>query len=126
MLDYIYKCKQDCIYFKSAVPDAYPPNIVARAMSSTSIQLQWRPLLPPAPTNGLIIGYEVKYAEKSAVPKIWMSYNIPGVGNRLPTISDLRKYTKYDFKVAAKTSKGSGVFSPVVEMETFEDSKNPK
>ena len=92
-------------------------------MSSTSIQLQWSPLLESAPTNGLIKGYEVKYAEKKAVPKIWIPYDIIGAGNRLPTISDLRKYTVYEFKVAAKTSKGSGVFSPVMEMKTLEDSK---
>ena len=109
------------ILYYPPVPEAYPSGLYAITVSSTSIKVGWNALLFTDPKNGHIVGYEVKYAIKDAVPKTWVSYHANGAGSRLNTIGNLKKYTTYEFRVAAKTSKGSGVFSPVVERRTNED-----
>ena len=63
----------------------------------------------------------MQYSIKDAAPKTWASHHVTGA--RLTRIRGLKNYTTYEFRVAAKTSKGSGVFSPVVERRTFENGK---
>ena len=73
--------------------------------------------------NGIGIGYEVQYKLKGASGN-WTSALLNGIGNRLYLAHHLLKYRVYEFKVAARTSKGSGAFSSIVEERTMEDGKN--
>ena len=73
--------------------------------------------------NGICNGYEVQYAVKDLVPKNWTSVIIAGANNKMLLPTDLEEYTTYEFKIAGRTSKGSGVFSGRVEEKTKEDSK---
>lgn len=102
------------------VPEAYPTGLYAIAESSNKIRVGWNALSSSDPKNGIIRGYEVRYAAKNAVPKTWTPYHVIG-SSRLERIRGLKNYTTYEFRVAAKTSKGSGVFSPLVERRTLEN-----
>lgn len=71
--------------------------------------------------NGIITGYRIRYTEKNWLPKIWQYFDIGKPSTRLVTLQPLKKYTIYEFSVAANTSAGAGVYSPAVEMRTKED-----
>ena len=73
--------------------------------------------------NGICNGYEVQYAIKDLLPKNWTSVIIVDQINKMFLPTDLEEYTTYEFKVAGRTSKGSGVFSTPVEEKTKEDSE---
>ena len=74
--------------------------------------------------NGIGLGYEVQYRLKDASGN-WTSKLLSGSSNRQHLADDLLKYRVYEFKVAARTSKGSGPFSPVKEERTKEDGMYP-
>ena len=103
------------------MPDVAPPNIVAAKQTSTKIKVSWRTYIDPTLWNGIGVGWEVIYTAKDASPKNWTSAILNGLGNRQFYAQNLREYTYYEFKVAGRTSKGSGVFSAVVEERTKED-----
>ena len=69
-------------------------------------------------TNGLIVGYRVRYARKDESPRVWLYQDTL---NRNVFVNSLEQYTIYAFSIAAKTSKGAGVYSPLVEERTMED-----
>ena len=73
--------------------------------------------------NGIGLGFEVQYMLKSSEASNWTSYLTTGISNRQYYANNLLKYRIYKFRVAARTSKGSGPFSSVVEERTKEDSK---
>ena len=102
------------------VPEYDPPNVVAVTRSSTSIKVTWGMFTDKTVWNGIGLGYEVQYKLKSESVN-WTSALINGTQNRLYLAHDLLKYRVYQWKVAARTSKGSGPFSPVVEERTMED-----
>ncbi len=60
---------------------------------------------------------------KDANPKTYSHIDITGIGNRQKIVTSLLKYTVYEFQIAGRTSKGSGVYSAVVEERTKEDGK---
>ena len=105
------------------VPDTGPPNFAAQKRSSTSIRVTWNIFSDNSLWNGIGIGYEVQYKLKSASGS-WTSALLNGIGNRQYLAGDLLKYRVYEFKVAARTSKGSGAFSSIVEERTMEDGKH--
>ena len=87
-------------------------------MTSSSIKLSWGALLGNLRTNGIIVGYRARYAIKGVSSRVWSYQDTQA---RSITISNLKKYTVYEFSVAANTSKGAGVFSSLVEERTKED-----
>ena len=104
-----------------AVPEAAPPNLVLDARLSTSIKCQWGSFSNLSLWNGVGIGYEVQYRLKGAQTRNWTSVKINGTSNRQHIATGLLKYRLYEFKVAGRTIKGSGVFSEVKEERTMED-----
>ena len=106
--------------FFPSVPDSAPPNIVLEKKSSTSIKVKWDTLSSLSLWNGIPAGYEVQFRLKDAGSSSWTSVVI---SERQYTTTGLLKYRIYEFKVAARTSKGSGVFSSIKEERTMEDSK---
>ena len=100
------------------MPEDYPPNLSATKQSSTSIKLMWGSLPLNSRKNGVIIGYRIRYSEKESSPKVWMNRDST---SRIFTVDNLKKYKLYEIGIAAKTSKGVGVYSPSVEERTKED-----
>ena len=105
------------------MPEDYPPGLSATTMSSTSIKLIWSFLTADLRANGIIVGYSIRYMVKGTSPPLWMYKNIIGSQIRIDTINSLKKYAIYEFCVAAKTSVGTGVYSPAVEKRTDEDGR---
>ena len=102
------------------VPGDYPPNLAAVKKSSNSVQLTWDALSGDAKKHGNITGYTVKYRIRGS--QTWL-YVKSTSQNRM--FDSLKMYAVYEFSVAASTSKGVGVYSPVVGEMTGEDGKPP-
>ena len=85
------------------------------------MNVNWQHLVDVKLLRGIRAGYEVIYAIKNVLPKNWTSVIIAENVNRL-LITSLEEYTEYEVKVAARTSKGSGVFSSAYTVKTREDS----
>ena len=113
----------DIISFYLLVPEYGPPNVFAVKRSSTSIKVTWGVFTDNTAWNGIGLGYEAQYRLKDATGN-WTSKLLSGSSNRQHLADDLLKYRVYEFKVAARTSKGSGAFSSVVEERTMEDGKH--
>eukprot|EP00795_Rhopilema_esculentum_P002629 gene2630-826_t len=103
------------------VPDTAPSGLAASAQSSTSIKATWRTVSDPSLWNGVGTGYELQYKVKNAASESWVSEIRSSLGNRQFIATGLLKYTVYEFKVAGRTSKGTGLFSAIVEERTMED-----
>eukprot|EP00795_Rhopilema_esculentum_P002739 gene2739-957_t len=100
------------------VPGDYPPNLTAVKKSPNSVQLTWDALSGDAKKNGNITGYTVKYRIRGS--QTWLY--VEGTSqNRM--FDSLKMYAVYEFSVAASTSKGVGVYSPVVGEMTGEDAQ---
>ena len=110
-----------CLCF--SVPDSPPPSLVLDTRSPTSIRAKWGTFSSLSLWNGIGIGYEVHYRLKNAGSGSWTSVLISGPGNRQYTANGLLKYRMYEFRVAGRTSKGSGRFSEIKEERTKEDGK---
>ena len=106
--------------FSPSVPDAAPPSVTLEKKSSTQIKAKWGTISSLSLWNGVPVGYEVQFRLKNSGSNSWTSVNVTP---RQYTANGLLKYRIYEFKVAARTSKGSGVFSPIKEERTKEDSK---
>ena len=115
--------KYTLLVFEPIVPDTAPSGLAASAQSSTSIKATWRTVSDPTLWNGVGTGYELQYKAKNAASASWVSEIRSSLGNRQFVATDLLKYTVYEFKVAGRTSKGTGLFSAIVEERTMEDSK---
>ena len=100
------------------MPESAPPNLVLDKRSSTAIRAKWSTLATLSDWNGIAVGYEVQYRLKNAGNGGWTSVMTSG---RHHIASSLLKYRIYEFRVAARTSKGSGVFSTLKEERTMED-----
>ena len=103
------------------MPEAPPPNFLVDKRSSTSIRTKWGTFSSSSLWNGIGLGYEVHYRLKNTVSGSWTAVLISGANNRQCTITGLLKYRIYEFKVAGRTIKGSGVFSEIKEERTMED-----
>lgn len=107
-----------------------PPTIndTSKAISSTTIQLDWSP--PPVPNHhGVILGYYIALYPKppSDYAKfINLTYMIQletRFKNQSFNITNLAKFTTYEISITAFTSGGIGIASNNKTMITKEDSK---
>ena len=103
------------------VPELAPSNVVAEKKSSTSIRVTWSTLGSPSFWNGMALGYEVHSRLKSAGSLVWSSVLVNDANTTISIVSGLLKYRMYEFKVAARTSKGKGPFGDIIEERTMED-----
>ena len=101
------------------VPSAGPSNVTAGPTSSTGIQVSWGPL-PKRHRNGIIKGYRIQYqALKQDAPLLHKT--IEGNNTKHANLNDLKPFTLYQLAVAAYTTVGDGIYSPVVSAQTLED-----
>ncbi|XP_020954755.1 neogenin isoform X15 [Sus scrofa] len=89
------------------------PNIRAYATSPTSITVTWE---TPLSGNGEIQNYKLYYMEKGTDKEQDVD-----VSSHSHTISGLKKYTEYSFRVVAYNKHGPGVSTQDVAVRTFSD-----
>ncbi|XP_078353730.1 uncharacterized protein LOC144638391 [Oculina patagonica] len=103
----------------SAVPSQAPSDFTVTASTSTSITASWQ--LPPENSrHGIITGFKLFYQKKgSAGPPTTL--NINNGASRSENVTNLDKYTEYEFQMLAFTSVGDGPKSSAVVERTKED-----
>ena len=110
--------KYDC---SIAAPSQPPSQFNVTVESSTSITASWR-LPPEGSRHGIIKGYKLFYKKKGSDSVTLTLNNM----KTLETVTELDKYTKYEFQVLAFTSVGDGPNSSTVFKTTMEDGANQK
>ena len=106
----------NCIFFFFAEPEGSPLITGLKALNSTSIQVNWTPVLESL-TNGIIIRYNISYSymgEENEKPE-YKSIPAPA---EWAIITGLRQKARYSFKIRAATSEGGGPFSNATVTET--------
>ena len=86
-------------------------------ISSTSIKVEWDEV-PRDQQHGVITQYTVMYKTSRE-----RSYEIKVDRLKYAVLPGLAKYTYYDIKIKAATSKGFGPESPPIRRQTDQDSK---
>ena len=92
------------------------------ASTSTSITASWQ-LPPENARHGTITGFKLFYKKKDSVGSP-LNVTLNGGGNLSEDVTELGKYTEYEFQVLAFTSVGDGPKSSLVVERTKEDGKN--
>ena len=100
------------------VPSWPPLNVTGKTSSSKSIAINWTQI-PYKHTNGIITGYMINYKETEANTR-WLSNFTTQM---LITITGLKEYFTYTFRVAGMTKKGAGKLSMDIHVKTDEDGK---
>lgn len=100
-----------------------PVNITAINSSSTSVLLTWLPI-PNEYSNGPILEYRVTFWELGSdnlEKRLWKKVID---GERLSShVTNLEKFTIYQFRMAGVNHRGVGVDSEPIETKTDQDSK---
>lgn len=87
--------------------------------SSTSMYLQWRPVLYEY-ADGVILGHIVYFRLTERLSITWESLQINGSDTN-GTVYNLKKFKDYDFKVSAFNSVAESVTTSLVVAKTDED-----
>ena len=111
--------KYDC---SIAAPSQPPSQFNVTVESSTSITVSWR-LPPEGSRHGIIKGYKLFYKKKGSDSATFLTLDNIKTSER---VTELDKYTKYEFQVLAFTSAGDGPNSSTVFKTTMEDGANQK
>ena len=111
--------KYDC---SIAAPSQPPSQFNVTVESSTSITASWR-LPPEGSRHGIIKGYKLFYKKKGSDSVTFLTLNNIKTSEK---VTELDKYTKYEFQVLAFTSAGDGPNSSTVFKTTMEDGANQK
>ena len=98
------------------VPGAPPQEVSGSALSSTSIEVNWRPP-PPEHQNGDITAYKVVY---NKVDQDAETIEV-GADERSYILQALSKYTEYEISIVACTVVGDGPPSDTMTIRTAED-----
>ncbi|XP_037116508.1 receptor-type tyrosine-protein phosphatase delta-like isoform X11 [Syngnathus acus] len=97
------------------VPSGYPQWITADAATTSTIQVSWQEVLL-AERNGQIIKYALQYKDINS-PRSPSELFITAPESTV-VLDGLKADTTYDIKMCAFTSKGSGPYSPSVQIRT--------
>ncbi|KAK7909740.1 hypothetical protein WMY93_014424 [Mugilogobius chulae] len=97
------------------VPSGYPQSISAEGATTSTVQVNWHPVLL-AERNGKIVKYALQYKDINS-PRSPSELFITAPESTV-TLDGLRADTTYDIKMCAFTSKGSGPYSPSVQFRT--------
>ena len=111
--------KYDC---SIAAPSQPPSQFNVTVESSTSITASWR-LPPEGSRHGIIKGYKLFYKKKGSDSATFLTLDNIKTSER---VTELDKYTKYEFQVLAFTSAGDGPNSSTVFKTTMQDGANQK
>uniref|UniRef100_A0AAV2KV42 Receptor-type tyrosine-protein phosphatase S n=1 Tax=Knipowitschia caucasica TaxID=637954 RepID=A0AAV2KV42_KNICA len=98
-----------------AVPSGYPQSISAEGATTSTVQVNWHPVLL-AERNGKIVKYALQYKDINS-PRSPSELFITAPESTV-ILDGLRADTTYDIKMCAFTSKGSGPYSPSVQFRT--------
>ena len=94
-----------------SVPSKAPVLTGVTVLSSTSIQLEWKPV-PPESRHGTIIKYFIRFTdEKETGTKGVPVSSLKDPKNPKAVVNGLRQSTTYSFRVLAATVKGNGTLS---------------
>uniref|UniRef100_A0AAY4E455 Contactin-3 n=1 Tax=Denticeps clupeoides TaxID=299321 RepID=A0AAY4E455_9TELE len=93
------------------------PNLQAAVTSPTSITLSWN---KPLTGNGEIQTYKLYYTEKGQ--DLEQDFDVTGLSH---TMTGLKKFTEYSFRVVALNKHGPGVSTEDVAAQTLSDSNPP-
>ena len=106
-----------------ATPSSGPHSVQVRSTSSTTIVVDWDDVAE-YDRNGIIQGFKVRYAilKNGNVAQFKL---IESNSSRTATLTELKKYTRYQISVCAFTHVGDGVYSMPVMAETFQDVPGP-
>ena len=108
-----------------AVPSQAPTSFKVTAQTSTRVTVSWQP--PPADArNGNITGFKLFYTQQGVSTKCPTILPINSSANPVTNVSELKKYTDYEFQVLAFTSIGDGPKSLPKVVRTKEDGKRLK
>ena len=103
------------VFFVSvAVPYQAPNKLSLTAQTSTSVIASWQ---PPSKTN--ITGYKLFYRKQGSQD----SLTTLTTDRSAATVTNLTKYTEYEFQVLAFNYFGAGPKSPFKVVRTKEDGK---
>ncbi|KAJ0055609.1 hypothetical protein NL108_005419 [Boleophthalmus pectinirostris] len=97
------------------VPSGYPQSISAEGATTSTVQVNWHPVLL-AERNGKIVKYALQYKDINS-PRSPSELFITAPESTV-VLDGLRADTTYDIKMCAFTSKGSGPYSPSVQFRT--------
>ncbi|XP_061620668.1 receptor-type tyrosine-protein phosphatase delta isoform X26 [Phyllopteryx taeniolatus] len=97
------------------VPSGYPQWITADAASTSTVQVSWQELLL-AERNGHVVKYALQYKDINS-PRSPSELFITAPESTV-VLDGLKADTTYDIKMCAFTSKGSGPYSPSVQIRT--------
>ena len=111
--------KYDC---SIAAPSQPPSQFSVTVESSTSITASWR-LPPEGARHGIIKGYKLFYKKKGSDSATFLTLDNIKTSER---VTELDKYTKYEFQVLAFTSAGDGPNSSTIFKTTTEDGENQR
>ena len=106
-----------------SAPTSPPANVVAMAITSTSIAVMWNEV-SPIDQNGVIMAYEITYTPLENFTGVIgiNSTNVSGSDLSVSLVG-LQEYVNYSVQVRAYTSEGPGPYSTPVIQLTLEDSK---
>ena len=103
-----------------------PRNVMATAVSSTRITVQWDGPAPCRHVNGLIVLYRVQYTEVAS--GLIQSIDEAGewdIMNAETSLTGLIPFTSYSIQVAAVNEEGDvGLYSDPFTRQTEEDSES--
>lgn len=104
-------------------PSASPASFKAWNLSSTSLHVQWDPVVV-GKRNRKILGYnvEIKLEQENKQQQGRRKPKTNFTPLRFLTLSDLKKYSKYVISVCALTRRGKGP-SRTLTVQTDEDGK---
>ena len=97
------------------VPSGPPQSTDTQALSSTSLLLTWSEPLPDQ-QNGPIVGYLVRLVVVGSTDTTDFT-----VSSTTLEVESLTPYTFYEWRVAAQTSAGTGLFSTPLTEQTLPD-----
>ena len=109
------------LYFLA--PSKPPMNLTGHFMDHISIEMKWT-RVPKEHRQGIIEGYKLYYKDKTIPDGPWHNVIVPNRqgGSDLfnKTVTGLRIYTPYVFRIQAFTYKADGVFSENITVWTDE------
>lgn len=102
------------------VPSSGPTNLTAHAISSNTVSVNWNSI-PKRHRNGIIKGYKIQYQALKPADAPLQHKVVEDNSTKHVALNDLKPFTTYQLAVAAFTSVGDGVYSGVLNVQTFED-----
>ena len=110
-----------------ATPSTGPKSVQVQTTSSTTIVVKWGDIAS-IDHNGILQGYKVRYSALKPGTGLVESAQYKIIENNssfTTTLTELKKYTKYQISVCGFTHVGDGVYSSMVTERTHEDVPGP-